>query len=259
MNTNLYINTAMFYDKENDFEHDIGFYKSFINNSTDVLEIGCGTGRITLSLAQICNSITGIDLSDSMLDIFEKKFKCLDISIRNKIKFLKRDMIDFNLDQKFDVIILPNIVFQALIKDETRIKCLQCVSKHMKHDSIIIIDMFHPDIDTLRDTVSSDYKYEYFDDELNCVVKKQSVRNRHDASNQTISFKYIIDLIQEGNVIKHMEDDFMLGYMHDRDARKLFEISNLNIIKSYGWYDFSEIKETNKRMLIYILNKSKNI
>ena len=41
----------------------------------DVLDFGCGTGLLTLALQPFVRSITGVDSSQGMLDVFEKKIK----------------------------------------------------------------------------------------------------------------------------------------------------------------------------------------
>lgn len=65
---NLYENTAGFYDLEERQDHrEVSFYlKRASKLSGDILEIACGTGRITLSLVQAGFSVWGIDLSEEM-------------------------------------------------------------------------------------------------------------------------------------------------------------------------------------------------
>jgi len=41
----------------------------------DVLDFGCGTGLLTFALQPFVNSITGVDSSQGMLDVFRKKAK----------------------------------------------------------------------------------------------------------------------------------------------------------------------------------------
>lgn len=45
-----------------------------IDNTCDVLEIGCGPGDLTMALSEISASVTGIDLSDNMVAIARKRF-----------------------------------------------------------------------------------------------------------------------------------------------------------------------------------------
>lgn len=259
MDLNVYANTARFYDIGNKlikYDYDIAFYKSFVNSTTDILEIGCGTGRVTIPLSEICNSITSFDLSDSMLNILDEKVSRLDVNRKERIHFFKGDMTNLSLTRKFDLIIFPGITFQSLTTTEERIKCLDCVKKHLNHNGKIIIDLFNPNLNSLNNIDNPRFDFEYFDDRLNSTVKKYSVQTEHDDINKTISSKYIFKIYKEDKLIDTIEDHFKLGYMFDKDARELFNLVNLDILRSYGWYDFSSVDKSDKRMLIYVLQNN---
>ncbi|MBZ9633431.1 class I SAM-dependent methyltransferase [Clostridium sp. FP1] len=124
-NKNLYTNTAKFYDKGNEinkYDHDIKFYEAYVNESTTVLEIACGTGRVTVPLASKCKRIIGMDLSQSMLKELNNKISRLDDNYKNNIKTSQADMTDFNMDEKFDLIIFAGMAFLSLTNNEERIK-----------------------------------------------------------------------------------------------------------------------------------------
>ena len=70
---------AKLYDIEvPDWEGEVDFYRELMAHSPlvksyGVLEIACGTGRITLQLAKDGINITGLDLSPEMMDVAQKK------------------------------------------------------------------------------------------------------------------------------------------------------------------------------------------
>ena len=73
---------------------------SFIGDE-DVLDIGCGDGKITLMLSEIANrgSVLGVDLSDEMIEFAKKKFE------NNKnISFMQLDARELAFNNQFDVI-----------------------------------------------------------------------------------------------------------------------------------------------------------
>jgi ubiquinone/menaquinone biosynthesis C-methylase UbiE len=253
----LYSNTAGFYDKGNEiknFTYDIDFYKSFVNETTRVLELGCGTGRITLSLVDKCKHITGVELSEQMLDILQGKVERLDKDLQNKINLVKADMSNFDLNEKFDLIIFPGITFQALTTNQQRNSCLECVKRHLDHNGKVIIDFFDPDIDKVKKTGNRRFDFEYFDDDLNCTVSKYSVIESHDNENQLQRFKYTFELSRGGSLIETIDDYFELGYLYPEQIKELFSKKSFNVEDLYSWYDFSAIDIKNKDMLIYVLN-----
>ncbi len=53
---------------------DVAFYRDAAREIGDpVLELGCGTGRITMALAEAGKRVTGLDLSERMLERAAKK------------------------------------------------------------------------------------------------------------------------------------------------------------------------------------------
>lgn len=254
---NIYSNTARFYDKGNEmkkYDIDLNFYEKYVNKHTRVLEIGCGTGRVTIPLASKCESIVGLDLSESMLGILQEKLKATDLNYKNNIRLIKGDMTDFNLNQKFDLIIFPGLAILSLISEEQRIACLECVKKHMSDDCIVVIDQFNPNPDKLN--VSSErLDFEYFDEGLGYSIKKYSIQKDHDSNEQVISMKYIYKIFNNEDLINKIEDDFKLGYLFNDQARNLFTSVGLKIKNVYGAYDFSVIADENSKMLIYELKK----
>src|SRR5579864_3819928 len=87
-------------------EAERGTFLSFVSpKKTDViLEIGCGTGRLTIPVSKKCSKIVGIDFSDRMLEIAKKKSIVL-----NNIEFRKLDVrkaLPFR-NASFDKVICP--------------------------------------------------------------------------------------------------------------------------------------------------------
>lgn len=256
MEKNLYINSARFYDIGNElkkYDCDIDFYRSYVKMGTRVLELGCGTGRVTLPLLKDCSSITAVDLSEQMLTLLQTKVSELDESLRKKLQLRKEDMCSFEWQEKFDLIIFPGVAFSAITAPEGRSACLNCVKRHLAEGGHVIIDMMNPDEGRVSRTGSERKDFEYFDMELNATVRKLSVIESHDPRKQTQNIKYTFEIIREGESLNQIEDYFELAYLYPYQAQKLFLDNGFKVHKSYGWYDFSEIDEENKSMQIYDL------
>ncbi len=67
---------AQYYDLYiGSFNEDMNFYTSFCNKNDEIIEIGCGTGRILKHFLESGFHITGVDISDEMLEIAKKKLR----------------------------------------------------------------------------------------------------------------------------------------------------------------------------------------
>jgi ubiquinone/menaquinone biosynthesis C-methylase UbiE len=96
--------------------NDVPFYLARLPSSeAQVLELGCGTGRVTVPLARHCAFICGIDHSEAMLRICRDKLSAAAI---HNAEVVLGDMSDFHLDRTFDFIIAPYRVMQNLGTNE---------------------------------------------------------------------------------------------------------------------------------------------
>lgn len=122
------------YDSENfthgtigecDFiEHELGY-----NKSLNILDVGCGTGRHSIELAGRGYTITGIDLSESMLRKARDKAKDSNLDI----EFLKLDARYLPFDKQFDVaIMLCEGGFPLMETDEMNFEILKNVTRSLK-------------------------------------------------------------------------------------------------------------------------------
>ena len=107
-----------FYDLEYDIrKDDVLFYIEQCqmlktSKPLTILELGCGTGRISIPLAVCGFSVTGVDADKNMLKLAEQKAHGLDI------EFIEANFIDLDLSKKFDVVLMPYNAFQHIHSDE---------------------------------------------------------------------------------------------------------------------------------------------
>ena len=96
---NQYINTAKLYDldQRDNLIADIPFYLKYAKKQNGkILELGCGTGRVSIELAKNGYFVTGLDLSESMLEIYKNKLNNLSKNIIEKINLINGNMAEFN-------------------------------------------------------------------------------------------------------------------------------------------------------------------
>ena len=123
------------------FKEDIPFYLNQIKKfSYPVLELACGTGRLTIPIASEGYQITGLDISKSMLSAARRKSKEKDLNI----EWISSDCRMFKLDKKFNVIFLPFNSIAHLHDLESIDSCFSCVRDHLTKDGRFIIDIFNP-------------------------------------------------------------------------------------------------------------------
>jgi SAM-dependent methyltransferase len=135
---------ARFYDLSPHHPEDVPFYLGRLpSQQARVLELGCGTGRVTIPVAQKCAFLHGIDLSEAMLRICREKLRAAGLG-EDRVVVEASDITGFELDEKFDFIIAPFRVMQNLETDAQLSGMFQCIRRHLEEDGRCILNVFHP-------------------------------------------------------------------------------------------------------------------
>jgi SAM-dependent methyltransferase len=120
--------------------NDVPFYLARLPSSgAHVLELGCGTGRVTVPLAQHCASLHGIDHSEAMLRICRGKLAAAGVS---NAEILLGDIADFRFEQAFDFIIAPYRVLQNLETDSQVQGLFSGIRRHLRPGGRCILNTF---------------------------------------------------------------------------------------------------------------------
>jgi dTDP-3-amino-3,6-dideoxy-alpha-D-glucopyranose N,N-dimethyltransferase/dTDP-3-amino-3,4,6-trideoxy-alpha-D-glucopyranose N,N-dimethyltransferase len=114
------------------------YYRDIITESDEILEVGSGSGTLTLTLAECARSVVGIDISPNMLDIARPRVPT--------VQFYNADMRDFQINRKFDKVICPFNTFMHMHSDDDAIAALSRFREHCHPEGRVVIDMFDVDL-----------------------------------------------------------------------------------------------------------------
>jgi hypothetical protein len=103
------------------------------------LELGIGTGRIALPLAEAGVDVHGIDSSEAMVAKLRAK------PGGDRIPVTIGDFADFALETRFRLVYVPFNTFFALLTQDEQVSCFRCVADHLAPDGAFAIEAFVPD------------------------------------------------------------------------------------------------------------------
>jgi len=131
---------------------DITFYREAAKRYGEpVLELGCGTGRITMAIAEAGCHVVGLDISRKMLERAAEKRSRLRREAQELVHLVRGDMTAFGLSEKFRCVIIPFRPFQHLLETEQQIRCLDGVRRHLAPRGRLIVDFFQTDAERMHD------------------------------------------------------------------------------------------------------------
>lgn len=139
----LYRNPVLYDFVVNTPEGELEFYQDHANRlGDDILELACGTGRVSLHLAKT-NPIwhcSGLDISEEMLAYARNKTACESVDV----DFHHADMSSFDLKKKFNLIFVALSSILYLHRDEQILNCFQSVRRHLKPRGEFVFSIFNP-------------------------------------------------------------------------------------------------------------------
>jgi SAM-dependent methyltransferase len=230
---------------------DVAFYRNAARDFGDpVLELGCGTGRITMALAEAGKRITGLDLSGRMLERAVKKRAALRVEARERVHLVQGDMARFDLGEKFRLVIIPFRPFQHLLEVRQQMDCLECVRKHLAPSGRLILDVFQTDAERMHDPVHMREvqltEYETADGRRVRISERLAAFHRAEQRNDV---EMIFSIMHRDGRQERLVFAWPLRYFFRYEVEHLLARCGFKATALYGDFDRSAIRDDSPEMI----------
>jgi SAM-dependent methyltransferase len=129
---------------------DFAFFRSLAEQTGGpVLELGCGTGRVAIPLAEAGFDVTGIDRSAAMLARARRKAGLLPPEAAGRIQFVEGDFVNAVAGEAFGLIFAAYRVFMSVLEPDDQLRALTAARGQLRPGGILAIDVFDPRYDLL--------------------------------------------------------------------------------------------------------------
>jgi len=117
--------------------------KKELRRGSDILELGCGSGRTLIPLARDGWRVTGVDNSATMLDRCRARLK----RVRDaRVELVRADFRALALGRRFPLVICPFNAFMHLYAREDVERFLAVVRAHLAPGGLFAFDVMNPDL-----------------------------------------------------------------------------------------------------------------
>jgi SAM-dependent methyltransferase len=235
---------------------DVIFYRDAVREYGDpVLELGCGTGRITMALAEAGKRVTGLDLSERMLERAVQKRGALRVEARERVHLVQGDMTQFDLGEKFRLVIIPFRPFQHLLEVEQQMDCLECVRKHLAPGGRLILDVFQTDAERIHDPVhmreSLITEYKTADGRQVRISERVAAFHRAEQRNDV---EMIFSIKHKGGKQERLIFAWTLRYFFRFEIEHLLVRCGFRVKAEYGNFDRTALEDASPEM-IYVAER----
>ncbi len=248
----LYEKIAHYYDLTHAaLKADIPFARALsLEAGGPVLELGCGSGRLLLPLARAGVPVTGVDNSPAMLQRARQKLVVEPPTVRERVTLVEADMTDFDLPQRFALILLSYNTLMHLPPAKMK-QTLRMACHHLLPAGRVYIDVANP-LDLAQTPTDHLLTLErVFSDPETGDLVLQCASNLLDLERQKLQITWIYDATPPaGGAVQRLvtQVDFYYLYPHEMDL--LLSETGLRLAALYGSYERTPFTEEGERMLV---------
>jgi SAM-dependent methyltransferase len=214
-----------------------------------LLELACGTGRLTLPLARAGFAITGLDLSPEMLRIARGKLEREPREVQARVRLVQGDMSDFALGEPADLAFLPYSSLFHLHTRAQRAGCLSCVHRHLIPGGAAVIDVTPAEMMANQTVGEAREHLSGVNPETGKMTRELGRKLSLDKRTQRVTVEHTY-LEEEAEAEPH-RFAFVDSYtwVREDEMRDLLAAAGFPKVAVFGGYDFGLLESDSQRMI----------
>jgi SAM-dependent methyltransferase len=199
-----------------------------------ILELGTGTGRILIPLAEAGHEVVGLDLSPAMLGIAAAKLGARP-ELAGRVRLIEGDMTAFDLAQRFQLIIIPARSFQHVTTPAGQRAALACVRRHLVPGGHLILDLFDPNFELLLAKDAALPPREARDPGSGHLVRRTLQARHTDPWQQTVEETLRFEAFDtSGNLVAQEETSWSLRWSLRQEIAYLLELCGFEPVDQFS-------------------------
>ncbi|WP_280369744.1 class I SAM-dependent methyltransferase [Nocardia wallacei] len=246
---------ADYYELFTDWRRDIDFFTALAQQiGGPILELGCGTGRITLPIARAGIDIDGIDIAAERLRIAHEA--CGQLPREARVRFFPADIRKFSLDHTYRLVLFPYRVLQELTTTTDKIDCLRCVHDHLDRGGFVLIDNYCPSVHYLAtDPTLCTTESEKQGPGGERIRRTQRVIFR-DYANQTQQPEVVYDITHPDGTTEHLVIPYRTSYLFRFELEHLLARCGFTVAETWGGYERQDFGNDSPGELIVLAQRA---
>lgn len=252
MNT-LYDHPRDYDAQYTDYEQDVPFWvwaAGEYSRNKPILEFACGTGRVTLRLAEQGYRVVGVDLSEHMLRACRQK---LSLSGLQGITLHHGDMCDFQTGEKHNLVIVPFTSFLHVTGAKNQIAALRNFHSQMGIDGHLVVDIFNPNVERLARGLDK-FSEAVFEKRVKLPDGSLLVRyqtTEYFPALQQSKWVFYIEIYdgETNEMVRKYTEEAVVQLIFPNEWRLLLAQAGFEIVEEYGDFERNRFSDSSPRMV----------
>ncbi len=249
----IYADFSEFYDVYvGDWLEDLPFYLEYARRSSGpILEVGAGSGRLTIPFARKGVAVTAVDISASMLAKLRSRLTEEPAEVQQQVSIVEDDACTMELNRRYELIIVPFYTFNYLLTPQMQTAALGQLVKHLSRTGRLLIDVFVPHSRIRSCPRDPCQRVDTVDQQTGCKIRGWNVY-RMDTENQIEFRKHVFEVTNPKGKITKREFTTKRRYFFKPELDKLFVQHGLIVDAVYEGYDKRPASDLSEQ-LMYVL------
>jgi SAM-dependent methyltransferase len=219
-----------------------------------VLELGAGTGRITLAIAQDGAPVHALDADPAMLDQLRQKLANQRPEVRERVVVVVSDMRMFTLAERFALIIAPFRGFLHNLTEHDQLACLDRVREHLRPGGCFAFNLFHPSLEIMAQHTGAlagiwRWAGTFPRADGGCIVRSEA--NQYDTVRQLVhSHHRYEEYGPDGTLTRTSLHRLQLAYLYPPDLRRLLKEAGFQSVRIAGGFDGRPFEKDTDELVI---------
>ena len=210
-----------------------------------ILDVGCGTGRHYIPLVKDGYEVTGLDLSQNMLNVLRKKAEAADL----KPCVFRKDMREINFANEFDAIICMNTAFMYLLTDEDILRALRAFHRALRPGGAAVIDIMN------FFSLLGRYKENVVESYIKNGVKFERAVKHSVEDVPAIWNHHEFGIIEDSGKISTYRELHRFRMLNHNEMRRFLREAGFRETRCFGQFTAREEVKSNAKRLIFVAVK----
>ena len=238
----------LYHLEHSDVQEDVAFYQNFaLRCDGPILELGCGTGRVSLALAQAGFDVTGVDSSSAMLAM--ARAHAADAGLSAQLRLEQCDVRALLFERRFALAIYPLNGFLHLLTSEDQLSALRNVCRALLPGGLLILDLANPHAVLVSDVDGHLIHRGHFRSPEGRAISSFSC-TQTDLATQVQHLTLFYDEVDDDGTVHRTTVETDLRFVYRYEMAGLLRQAGFVVDAVYGTYDLDPYETDSGLMLV---------
>ncbi len=205
-----------------------------------ILDIACGTGVLLLPFVAHGYRVTGIDISQAMLSVLQRKLARLPASQQDKARLVCANMTDFHLEEGASLAIIARSGYMHLLTPQAQEQALRNIHRHLAPGGILTFNTFDPNYTMISAQLKGgETEFQIRAEYINARGRRERIWNapQYDPEQQVVDVQWIYEeLDEQGQAIGRRKRLLRLRWSFETETRHLLRLCGFRVLQVYSSY-----------------------